>query len=363
MKIDRPTLLLDKSILIKNIETMAQKSIAAGAELKPHFKTHQSAAVGELFKAFGISSITVSSIEMAEYFAKAGWREIMIAFPVNVLRLEAIAKLAASVKLDLLINNKKVLVRVAKCLKSEVGFYIEIDSGQHRSGVDPHNDRTISSIIKRSESLDNLQFKGFYTHSGQCYEAETHAEVSEIAARTIELMSVLKDKYGTERSIKIGMGDTPSCSSLSNFGSIDEIRPGNFVFYDLMQLQLGSCSRREIAVALACPIVEVNHKKRQVVVHGGAVHLSKEFLLYHGNMIYGMCCGIGENGFTNEFGTSIITSISQEHGIIQMSSDDRAKVKVGDIIGIYPVHSCLAADCMGVYYDFSGTRYEMMHRC
>lgn len=362
MKIDRPTLLLDRSILIRNIETMTQRADVAGVQLKPHFKTHQSTAVGELFKSYGISSITVSSIEMAEYFANAGWREIMIAFPVNVLRLDSIARLASTVKLDLLINNRKVLDRVAKSLKSKVGFYIEIDSGQHRSGLAPSDHRTISSIIARSDSLDYLQFKGFYTHSGHSYAAETRAEISEIGIRTIEIMASLKSKYGSERDIKIGMGDTPICSTFSNFGSIDEIRPGNFVFYDLMQLQLGSCTRADIALALACPVVEVNRKKRQIVVHGGAVHLSKEFLLYKANRIYGMCCGIDEDGFTNAFAPSIVTSISQEHGIIQMSAEDIVKVKVGDIIGIFPVHSCLAADCMGFYYDFSGKPYEMMPR-
>jgi len=33
---------------------------------------------------------------------------------------------------------------------------------------------------------------------------------------------------------------------------VDEIRPGNFVFYDLMQYRIGSCSVGQIAVAMAC---------------------------------------------------------------------------------------------------------------
>ena len=68
MKIIKPTLLLNQERALRNIERMAQKAKQSGVCFRPHFKTHQSAVIGEWFKAFGINKITVSSIDMAEYF-------------------------------------------------------------------------------------------------------------------------------------------------------------------------------------------------------------------------------------------------------------------------------------------------------
>ncbi len=76
--------------------------------------------------------------------------------------------------------------------------------------------------------------------------------------------------------LKLSVGDTPGCSLLPDFPGVDEIRPGNFVFYDAEQLEIGSCASNQIAVALACPIVARHPERNEVVLYGGAIHLSKE---------------------------------------------------------------------------------------
>ena len=66
----------------------------------------------------------------------------------------------------------------------------------------------------------------------------------------------------------------------SNF---DEIRPGNFAYYDVMQYHIGSCNMDNIAVAVACPVVAVHPQKNELVIYGGAIHLSKEFIAADNN--------------------------------------------------------------------------------
>ncbi len=74
MRYIRPTLLIDKRKCISNIEFMASKATRHNLFFRPHFKTHNSITVGNWFKEFGVSGITVSSVEMAQYFIKAGWK-------------------------------------------------------------------------------------------------------------------------------------------------------------------------------------------------------------------------------------------------------------------------------------------------
>jgi len=65
---------------------MAARARQFGLHFRPHFKTHQAAALGDLFRAEDVTSITVSSLHMARYFARNGWRDITIAtFILSVL--------------------------------------------------------------------------------------------------------------------------------------------------------------------------------------------------------------------------------------------------------------------------------------
>ena len=92
----RPTLLLDERRARRNIERMARKAAAAGLRFRPHFKTHQSAAVGDWFRAAGVDAITVSSVDMGLYFAAHGWRDLTVAFSANVLESDKIDSLAGA---------------------------------------------------------------------------------------------------------------------------------------------------------------------------------------------------------------------------------------------------------------------------
>ena len=88
VEITGPTLLVNKEICLRNIEKMAMLAKQHRMKFRPHFKTHQSAKIGEWFKLFGVEAITVSSVKMAEYFANNGWKDITIAFPVNLLEIK-----------------------------------------------------------------------------------------------------------------------------------------------------------------------------------------------------------------------------------------------------------------------------------
>jgi D-serine deaminase-like pyridoxal phosphate-dependent protein len=74
LNIKKPTLLLDSDICKRNISGMSAKALEQNVFFRPHFKTHQSAAIGEWFMDAGVTAITVSSVSMARYFAEHGWK-------------------------------------------------------------------------------------------------------------------------------------------------------------------------------------------------------------------------------------------------------------------------------------------------
>ena len=54
-----PTFVIHKKKLINNISRMLQKAKRNDIAFRPHFKTHQSAEIGELFREKGVDKITV----------------------------------------------------------------------------------------------------------------------------------------------------------------------------------------------------------------------------------------------------------------------------------------------------------------
>lgn len=351
MQITKPTLLVDKAICQANISRMAKKCATSGASMRPHFKTHHSAEVGDWFRDFGVTTCTASSVTMAEYFVDHGWDDVTIAFPYNPLESEDISKIAANAAINILIESEESWQLAAERITNPVGYFVKVDVGTHRTGLNPANISLIEKLVTSKSS--NLQFKGFLGHAGHTYGSRDESHVHEIFSHSAGILKKLKAEYGGI----ISYGDTPSCSMLDDFSGIDEIRAGNFVFYDWMQKKIGSCSLADISVCLANPVVAVHKDRNEVVLFGGGVHLSKESILENGEKCFGKAVHLTKDGWSTQI-IGNVKKLSQEHGIVQMASQDIANIKVGDLIGVIPVHSCLAADLQGHYYSTDGHKIE-----
>jgi len=361
-KLTCPTLLLNEQICRENIRDMAQKARRHGLRLRPHMKTHQSAEVGEWMRAAGLSAITVSSVAMADYFARAGWTDITIAFPVNHREIDEINRLAAMVDLQLLVVMPESVTFLREHLTHPVGFFIKIDCGSRRTGIPAGETAQIDEILRLSEGSSRLQFRGFLTHAGHAYSGHSRADLLRIHRGILRDLQELKAKYRPQYPRLIAsMGNTPSCSIAEEFNDIDEIRPGNFVFYDVMQLALGACRWKQIAVALACPVVARHPERNEIVIYGGAVHLSKDRIVSDGKPDFGRVVRLREDGWSAPLPDTYVRSVSQEHGMIRTNPEHLGDFRVGELIGILPIHSCLTADLMGAYATLDGRKISMMN--
>jgi D-serine deaminase-like pyridoxal phosphate-dependent protein len=356
ISITKPTLLLNKEQCINNITRILDKTKSSNTLFRPHFKTHNSAFIGNWFRRLGVHSITVSSVSMAKYFASYGWRDITIAFPVNMLELSLISELANEFTLNIQGDSSSVLQTIETALLYPVGFYIEIDTGHHRSGLSWKDLDEIDRMLDFLSKSNRLKFKGFLTHSGHSYSADSQEEIMDIYKDAVRKMNYLKDQYHEAwPELTISVGDTPSCSLAEDFNGVDEIRPGNFVFYDLMQYSLGSCSLEQIAVAVACPVVGKSLQRNEIVIYGGAIHFSKDFLYKStGERIYGYIVRISDKEWSKPVAGAYLASLSQEHGVIHATKEFTEETKIGDVLAILPVHSCLTANLMKGYLTLDG---------
>ena len=192
-QIDQPTLLIDEVITRRNIDRMVARARSNGVEFRPHFKTHQSAEVGEWFREKGVSRITVSSVEMAEYFARHGWQDITIAFSVNIRQLNRIRQLAQKIRLGVLVENAEAVENLSRLQDVKLGVWVKVDVGNKRTGLDWQQVDEIATLCSQITQSPGLELKGLLTHSGHTYKAVSEKEVCAIFREGISRLSTLRD--------------------------------------------------------------------------------------------------------------------------------------------------------------------------
>lgn len=350
-----PTLVVSPEVAKANIRAMAEKAKRNGVKFRPHFKTHQSPKVAAWFREEGVTAITVSSVSMATQFADDGWQDITIAFPVNVRELKAIDDLAQRVTLNVILEREEVARYLSDNLSTAVKVWIKTDTGYKRSGVVWDNDKGMMQLAKMITTQKRLQFEGLLTHAGHSYRARGQEEILSVYDETVSRLShakkTLEKAAGLE--VKISLGDTPSCSVAEAFTGVDEIRPGNFVFYDLQQFIIGSCREEQLALAVACPVVATYPQRGEIIIYGGAVHLSKDVAEVAGVKQFGRIAKLDKQGW-QLLEDCYVSAVSQEHGIVRASQGVLESTRVGDLLFVIPPHACLAVNNLKQFRSLKG---------
>lgn len=362
--IAHPTLLLDVSRCRDNIAHMALRARSSGVRFRPHFKTHQSGEVGTWFREEGVSAIAASSLRMAKYFADDGWQDITVAFPANWREIDLMNELASTIRLGLLVESRETVRFLGSHLLHPVDIWLDVDTGYHRTGLDWQALEEVAGLAAQITASPLLRLQGVLTHSGHSYKSRSYAEIKAVYDETASRLISVRDHLATAGypDLQVSLGDTPSCSVIDDLSAVDEIRPGNFVYFDWMQVIIGACAPDEVAVALACPVVTKNAARQQIVVYGGAVHLSKEsFVDRKGRTTFGGVTFPEGQGWGTPLDDTYVYSLSQEHGVIQADSATFERVQVGDLLCILPVHSCLTADLTKEVVTLSGETIGMLH--
>jgi D-serine deaminase-like pyridoxal phosphate-dependent protein len=352
--IHRPTLLLDQAKCQRNIRLLTDKARSHGLMPRPHFKAHQSAAVGRWFEQAGVDRIAVSSVEMAAYFAEAGWRNILIAAPFNLLEIDQLNQLAQRAEVGVFVAMPDSARYLAQYLAHPVRAWLEVDTGHFKAGIDAKDYAAIDQLLGIIDHSDKLLFSGFYAHAGQIHRRKNPHLIDLALAESRQALGQLRARYERQYPyLKICLGDTPTASISDDFTGIDEISAGSWVFYDLVQYFIGSCQLEQVALALACPVVAKNKARKELVIYGGAAHLSSEFIEFSELPFYGYVVRLTSEGWEPVVDT-YLHSLSHQHGTIKASDAFFGQVQVGEVVGILPVHASQTAHQMGQYLTLDG---------
>lgn len=341
-----PCLVLDIERVRKNAERVSEIALRNQVNLRPHIKTHKCVEVAKIQTAKHNGAVTVSTLAEVWAFAKHGFNDFTYAVPIESGKFaEAIEIIKSGVKLNLLtddLETAEALNEAAKNANETLNIFLKIDCGCHRVGVEPHTPEAVE-IPKFIAEASHLNFAGILTHAGQSYGSKSVAEIAEVARHERDLMvahaAKLRD-LGIEVPC-VSIGSTPTINHIDHLNGIDEVRPGNYIFFDAYQATLGSCGFEDCALTVLAAVIHRNRNQKKIVVDAGAIALSKD----RGPVEFDKNCGYGRIWDLDgkELGLRI-SSLSQEHGEILVTDESLfEKLKVGSRVRILANHSCLSA--------------------
>src|SRR5690348_17162898 len=136
--LETPALLLHLDVVERNLAHMAERAQTLGVRLRPHAKTHKCVELGRLQLKHGARGLTVATLVEAEVFARAGFRDLTWAFPIDPGHIPHARKIAdeTGVTIRVVVDD----LRTARALAgSGLHVWLKVDCGYHRAGVDPES--------------------------------------------------------------------------------------------------------------------------------------------------------------------------------------------------------------------------------
>ena len=351
-ELSTPAALVDLDQLERNASRMADKARRLGVRLRPHVKTHKCIEIARIQTDLHFGGVAVSTLAEAQAFADGGFTDITYAVPIAPQKLAEAADLHQEIgAFNILIDHPDTARAVEETARSNgivLPVYVEIDCGDHRSGIDPDDEAT-EQLVRHVAASESIDCRGLLTHAGHAYKARNRSEAFAVACEERNVVTAFAAQL-RDLGISIpevSVGSTPTARAIDDLTGVTEIRPGNYAFYDAFQSAIGSCELDEASFSVLATVISVHPEAGRAVIDAGALALSQD----PGPTHVDPDCGFGVIVATDDLHPLPglrISDLKQEHGSLTGPGVDA--LRPGTRVRIVPNHSCLSAACFDRYH-------------
>lgn len=327
-----PYLCVDTARLRANVARVAERAAAAGVSLRPHAKTHKCAEVARLQLESGAVGLTVATVGEAEAFVEHGVEDVFIAYPLWLTDASArrLRDLAGRATVAIGADSEESVRRAGPLLEgSGVEVVVEVDSGQHRSGVVPAEAGAVGAAAAEA----GLPVRGVFTFPGHSYAPDALVSAADDEARALRAAVASFRAAGLEPDVVSG-GSTPSLTH-AHTDVLTELRPGVYVFGDAQQWELGTTAPDDIA--LTCRATVVSHAGGRLVLDSGSKALGADRAAY--------ATGWGR---LPAYPDARIVQLSEHHAVADLAGADLPPL--GAQVDVVPNHVCNAVNLADVLW-------------
>jgi D-serine deaminase-like pyridoxal phosphate-dependent protein len=331
--VDTPALLVDDSRLDRNIRLMAQLCQQHGRKLRPHIKTHKTLEIARRQRDSGAVGLTVAKLGEAEVYAAAGFDDLLVCYPiVGPLKLARLAALARRVTVSTVVDDAGAARELSAAMTAagvRLDVLLKLDVGMHRVGVAAGEVEPLAAAVA---ALPGLRLRGVCIHEGSVYGEPDPARRRAVGRDQVQQLVATAERL-RDRGLPIDVvscGSTPSLADVIDIDGLTEVRPGNYVFYDAMQVALGVVEAERCALSVLTTVVS----------RGGADHA----IVDAGAKTLSLDRGAHGLGLLADYGRIVgrddvkLASLSEEHGWLKLSKE--ASLSVGERLRVLPNHAC-----------------------
>ncbi len=322
---------------------MQARATSGGKRLRPHIKTHKSIALARRQIAKGAVGLCCAKLGEAEVFADAGFDDIRIAYPLNPSNAARVLALLDRTRLSFIVDHPDVARGWSDAMRAAgatVDVLVKVDVGLHRCGIDPAA-AGAAAFVAEVAALPGLELRGLLSHAGHAYGAANVDAAAAIARDEAVVLTTLAAEAARRGAAieEISVGSTPTARFSAEAPGVTELRPGNYIFYDRMQVALGSATWDDCALTVLARVV-TTHEGR-VILDCGSKTLSSDLVRGpgpwpgHGAVFTLLQAAQPDDGL-------VIERLSEEHAVVRTLGP--SALRPGDLVRVVPNHACVVAN-------------------
>lgn len=234
-QLDSPALVFYADRITENIKRL-KRNIKDISRLRPHVKTHKSAAVTLLMIDAGITKFKCATIAEAEMLGMCKAPDVLLAYQLTGPKIDRFIKLIRSypdTQFSCLFDNEISIVEYAAAAIAaglELNVFADLNVGMNRTGILPGE--ACLEIYKKAFDTPGLIVKGFHAYDGHIHDAsyEVRKEKWLPIWRTLCQMEKQVLDSGMPRPVIIA-GGTPTFPFYAGEDFV-ECSPGTFILWD-----------------------------------------------------------------------------------------------------------------------------------
>lgn len=230
-----PALLVYADRVERNIRR-AIEIVGDPARLRPHVKTHKLAEIVRMHLAAGVTKFKCATIAEVEMTAAAGAPDVLLGYqPVgpNVQRVLALTRKFPQTRFSAVADDAAVidaLARAVTAAKLKLDVFLDIDCGQHRTGV-PVGDEAIA-LYRRIASSQGLRAAGLHAYDGHIHDSDVETRRRKADEAFAPVAALKKQLEANSLNVPaIVAGGTPTFPMHARRSGV-ECSPGTYVFWD-----------------------------------------------------------------------------------------------------------------------------------
>lgn len=347
MKIDQietPALIIEASVLNRNLRAMAEYCRSHHLALRPHTKTHKMPQIAKLQVEYGACGITVAKLSEAEVMAGAGLQDIVIVYPLwGESKWHRLARLAERVRISVAMDSLSIakgISRVATEAGVEIGVRLEFDTGFGRCGLPLELEST--EVARRIIDLPHLRWEGISFYPGHIMgNRETRAHDIEAENGQLDRLYSLLDTAAIPYPVVSG-GNTPAALESHRFHGVTEIRPGTYVFNDRNTVDAEAATYADCAATVLTTVVSTSVGHR-AIIDAGSKMFSGDALLSGQRKYF---------GYVQDRPELVLDDLSEEHGHVLLPGGH--PIQIGDRLRVVPNHICPSINLQERVYVVDG---------